>query len=172
MTDALIRTDDPVLQLVLDRQNIIETVTRVAVHADAHEWELLRACFTDEVKVDYTSLTGGEPSRVGADDLITSWSETLVGFDATQHQVTNFLVTLYGDEARCQAYVRAYHYLKDAPGGDSWLVAGTYDYGLVRVDKGWRVEATKLILTRLEGNMSLVDAARAHARAKAAVKEL
>jgi len=159
MKDAL--TDDPALQAILDREKITETVTRIANHADAQEWELLRTCFTDEIDVDYTSLAGGQPSVVKVDDLITSWRDTLAGFDATQHQVTNFVVTLAGDEAQVNAYIRTDHFLSGAAGGDHWLVLGTYDYRLVRLDGGWRVRATKLTLKHLEGNNGLAEAARA-----------
>lgn len=114
LKDAL--TDDPVLQAILDREKITATVTRIANHADAQEWELLRTCFTDEIDVDYTSLAGGQPSVVKVDDLITSWRDILAGFDATQHQVTNFVVTLTGNEAQVNAYIRADHFLSGAAG--------------------------------------------------------
>lgn len=164
MTNTPVRTDNSTLQTLIDQQTVTETVVRVANYADAREWDLLRVCFTDEVEVDYTSLAGGEPSTVKADDLIAGWRGTLSGFDATQHQVTNILVTLEGDEARVNAYIHADHYLEGAPDGDHWLVLGTYDYRLVRTDDGWRVRATKLNLKRLEGNNELADAATERAK--------
>ena len=151
-------------QAYTDKLDITETVIRIANHADAREWEHLRDCFLNEVEVDYTSLAGGEPSTVEADDLIASWRGTLSGFDATHHQVTNILVTLNGDRAHANAYVHADHYLEGVTGGDHWLVLGTYDYRLVRTDDGWRVRATKLTVKRLEGNNDLADAATERAK--------
>lgn len=149
---------------LVDKFNITEVVTRVANYADARAWDLLRECFTDEVAVDYTSLAGGEPSTVKADYLIAGWRGTLSGFDATQHQVTNILMTLEGDEARVNAYIHADHYLEGVPGGNHWLVLGTYDYRLVRTDDGWCIRATKLNLKRTEGNDKLADAATERAK--------
>lgn len=147
-----------------DKLDIAETVIRVANLADAQDWKNLRDCFLDEVEVDYTSLAGGEPSTVKADDLIAGWRGTLSGFDATHHQVTNILVTLDGDEAHVNAYIHADHYLEGAPGGDHWLVLGTYDYHLIRTGDGWRVSASKLNVKRLEGNNDLADAATERAK--------
>lgn len=160
MTKTLTQTDDPALQVILDRQQVIKTVTCIANYADAREWKLLRTCFTDKVEVDYTSLARGQPTVTEADALINGWQGTLAGFDATQHQVTNFLVTLANDEAQVSAYVHADHYLEGAAGGDHWLVVGVYDYHLTRTHEGWRVQATKLTLKRIEGNNNLADAAR------------
>lgn len=160
MANPSIQTDDPALRKLLDQRAITETVIYVANFADARAWGELRDLFTDEVEVDYTSLAGGEPSVVKADDLIASWRGTLAGFDATQHQVTNILVTVSGDGAQANAYIHADHYLAGAPGGDHWLVLGTYDYRLVRTNGGWRVRSTRLNLKHLEGNNDLGDAAR------------
>jgi hypothetical protein len=56
-----------------DEQRIIAAVNAIGSLADARKWADLRAVFADEVDVDYTSLTGGQPARVKADDLIAGW---------------------------------------------------------------------------------------------------
>jgi len=155
MTDTSTRTDDRTLQAVFDRQNVTETIIRVANYADDRAWESLRACFAGEVHVDYTSLTGGTPTCIAADVLITNWRGLLPGFDATHHALTNPLVTLAGNEASAEAYVTADHYLAGAEGGDRWTVQGRYRYELARKDAGWVVTSLTLTLTHQHGNLNL-----------------
>lgn len=43
----------------------------------------------------------------------------MIGFDATQHVVTNHAVGFAADEATCSAYVYAKHYFPKYMGSDS-----------------------------------------------------
>src|SRR6266436_3194841 len=103
--------DEPIVQQLLDRAEIADVVTRVATCADARDWAGVRACFTDELDLDYTSLSGGTSVRLRADDLVAQWQQTLSGFEATHHLLANQLITVNGDEATCFAYVQATHLL-------------------------------------------------------------
>ena len=155
------------LGLLLDRAEIVEVVTRVATLADARDWGALRSLFADEVELDHTSLEGGEPEAVRADDLVEAWRKTFSGFDATQHVLGNHLVRVCGDEATCTAYVRtctayvrASHYLVNYQGGDAWTFGGHYDYGLERMSRGWKVAKSKLTVLWAEGNRFLPHLAK------------
>ena len=79
------------------------------LHAvDDLDWETVRSSFTTEVEIDYTSLWGGEPETLTADQLIDRWRQLLPGFDATQHLIGPVAVT-EADEltASCTINVRA-----------------------------------------------------------------
>src|SRR5690606_34429994 len=65
---------------------IQDLITRLLFAVDALDWAGVRAAFADEVEVDYTSLFGGSPERLPADELVTRWQGMLPGFAATQHQ--------------------------------------------------------------------------------------
>jgi hypothetical protein len=154
---------DASLQELRDHLAIVDVVNAVATLADENHWDELRGCFADTVAVDYTSLNGGQPVELAADDLIAGWSLGLSGFDATQHIITNHRVSLEGDQATCRAYVHAQHRLLNATGGPHWTLGGTYTYQLARSSKGWKVTATRLVVSWTEGNQHLLALARERA---------
>jgi hypothetical protein len=65
---------------------------------DRRHWVAVRAALTDEVDTDYSSLFGGTPERIPADDLVARWQSLLPGFDATQHLIGPIAQT--GEAAR------------------------------------------------------------------------
>jgi hypothetical protein len=139
-----------------DRLAVIETCTRMAWHADAREWEALRDVFADEVRVDYTSLQGGEPATVSRDELIASWAGLLGKLQATQHLLTNHLVTVTGDTAVCTAAFQATHLLANPHGDPIWTLGGSYRFELVRNRPGWRIGAVTMTATWAGGNQQIM----------------
>lgn len=107
-----------------DRAAIVETCTRMAWLADQRRWDELAEQFTDEVAVDYTSLDGGTPRRVSGRDLVAGWRAGLSGFQATQHLVTNHLVTIESGHAVVTAAFQATHLLPNDRGGPIWRIGG------------------------------------------------
>ena len=67
--------------------NPTDVFTTMLHGVDTLDWDTVRACYTERVDVDYTSLWGGEPATVPIDDLIADWTELATGFDATQHDI-------------------------------------------------------------------------------------
>ncbi len=102
-------------------------LTRMLHAIDSHDWTTLRNAFTDEVRTDYTSLFGGEPETISADDLVGRWRPLMLTYAATQHLTGP--VEVDGD--RLDTHVTAHHWLDDAPGGDTWVVYGHYTARLV-----------------------------------------
>lgn len=132
-------------------------LTRMLHAIDAHDWETVRASFTDEVRTDYTSLFGGEPETLAADDLVARWRPLMHGLTATQHLTGPVVET--GDHL--DTHVTAHHWLDDAPGGDTWVVYGHY---VVRVVDGKIAELT-LQTFRQTGNRDLLALATERAAA-------
>jgi hypothetical protein len=150
---------------VMDRLNIIDSCARMAWHADHREWEALTAVFADAVRVDYTSLNGGEPAVVTSRQLVDGWSRVLGGFDATQHLVTNHLVTVNGSTAVCTASFQATHRLANPFGAPLWTLGGTYRFDLVRTGDGWRISGIVMTATWADGNKDLMALAAARGAA-------
>lgn len=138
---------------------IQDLITRLLFAVDALDWAGVRAAFADEVEVDYTSLFGGSPERLPADELVTRWQGMLPGFAATQHQTGPIVVTFDGaDDAVAETYVRAYHYVGGVPGG-MWVVAGRYTIPVRRGADGWRITGVRLDAIRQEGDVDLAAVA-------------
>jgi hypothetical protein len=95
-----------------------EPITRLLHAVDARDWDTARTLFPDEVRTDYTSLWGGEPATVPADELIAGWRDLLGVLDATQH-LTGPVIEVDG---RLHTHVRAHHWRA----GSAWTVFGHY----------------------------------------------
>lgn len=132
------------------------------VHAiDRLDWAGVRAVFADRLRLDYTSLNGGEPEDLAADELLARWQALLPGFEATNHLLGPVRVT--GD--RVETHVRAEHRIADAAGGPLWRVAGHYVAGLARTGDAWRITALRLETHYQDGNLDLPAAALARVKA-------
>ncbi len=128
------------------------------VHSiDRLDWTGVRAVFADRLRLDYTSLNGGEPEELAADELVARWQGLLPGFEATSHLLGP--VRVHGD--RLEAHVRAEHRIAAAAGGPLWRVAGHYVAGLT----GGRIGALELQTHYQDGNLDLPAAALARVAA-------
>lgn len=115
-----------------DQIAISDSITRMLNAIDALDWTGVRGEFADTVDVDYTSLAGGQPATIAADQLMTTWQGLLPGFEATQHLTGPIRAEVAGSVGTAYTSVRGYHYIKGAPGGEVWMVAGTYTMRMVR----------------------------------------
>ncbi|KAK7743345.1 hypothetical protein SLS62_010668 [Diatrype stigma] len=80
---------------LLDRANIHDTVTRMAICIDTRSTEgMVRDVYAPQVEIDYTSLLGGEPSRMTGEAWARSLEPMGEAFDSTQHVYTSFLIEL------------------------------------------------------------------------------
>lgn len=150
------------LRALFDRAEVQETVNRVALLSDARDWGALRSLFADEVGVDHAPLDGGEQEEMEADDLVEAWRAALSGYDATQHVISNHVVTVHErcGRAACSAYVQAHHYLLNYEGSDRWTLGGRQDYDLIRISRGWKIRTFHLIVLWATGNRHLPELAR------------
>lgn len=128
-------------------------LTRMLHAIDAEDWDTLLACFADEVRTDYTSLFGGEPETITAEELVGRWRPLMLGYTATHHQTGPVVET--GD--RLDTHVIAHHWLDDADGGDTWVVYGHY----VATIADGRIAELTLLTSRQTGNRDLPGLAAA-----------
>jgi 3-phenylpropionate/cinnamic acid dioxygenase small subunit len=156
--------DDARMQLLVDRAEISDVQLRYATGLDFRDWQCFRSCFADEIEVDFTAIFGGAPRTVSADRWTNAARRTVSGLDATQHMITNHVITVNGDEALCVAYVQAQHYLLNDKGGSTQTMGGYYSNHFVRTAQGWRIKKCKLTLTWTTGNWGIFELARQRLR--------
>jgi SnoaL-like domain len=146
--------DESALQELLDKQAIVEVMTAYTTGLDTRDWDLLKSCFTPDGDADFGALVG-----VGVldspDALVDLCRNSLQDLQATQHLQGNFEVQVSGDTATGKCYFQANHFLDGAPGGNSFVVWGTYRDQLVRTDGGWKIKHRELIPTATGGNQNL-----------------
>ena len=143
------------LALLLDRQGAIDTVTRMVTSVDLRDWSAVRACLSENIALDYSLLNGSPGTQMRADEVVELWRKLLSGFQATQHSLTNFLVTLNGDEATVECYFRAVHFLPNDQGDSTWTLGGQYRYTLQRGADGWVITGSVGIKAWATGNQNL-----------------
>lgn len=61
---------DATVRHLFDQTEIITVVDEIDNAVDAKDWERCRSYFTDEIYADFTSLAGGSPGNMSADDLV------------------------------------------------------------------------------------------------------
>lgn len=149
-----------------DRLDITDTVVRMGWLLDRRDWDGLRDLFTESVYTDYTALWGGTPREATVEELLStsaqgSWRATMDGLEATQHLITNVLVSVIGADATATANVLGVHRLANPHGSALWTVGGTYEFRLVRAAAGWRIRAITYGISWAEGNQQVLFRAAA-----------
>ncbi len=142
-----------------DHQAICEVRYRYALGLDTRDWALYRSIFADDIEMDFSSFSGDLGRVMRADDWVTQCRVLFTGLDASQHVMTNPLVKVDGDRARCRMYMTADHYLANDQGGDRYVIGGYYDDRLVRTGAGWLLEAVTLTLLWQRGNRHILELA-------------
>lgn len=158
------RSADTLRELV-DRREIEDVLYRYAQTLDSHDWDGLRTCFTPDAVADFLELGG---VNEGIDAIVGLISGVLSGLDASQHLVGTPLITVDGDTASSSCYLQAQHVFKGAPGGDHYLVGGTYVDRLTRTADGWRIAHRTLHASWMDGNPEVFTSAAQRLEAGAA----
>ncbi len=95
-----------------------------------------------------------------ADQWVEFARRTITGLKATQHMITNHVITIEGDEATCVAYVQARHHLPNESGESEQTMFGYYTNRFVRTADGWKIRACKLTVNWSTGNFHVFTLAR------------
>jgi len=166
--EAGLESNEAQLAALRDRQAIIDTVVRYATGVDSRDWSAYRSCFCDEIEVDFTSWSGGEPQKLSADAWVSGVRAGLEGFDATQHSSTNHRVRQDGDQATCISAMQARHSLAGQADGGLYTLGGSYTNELERTPEGWRIRRCRLTVSWSQGSREIFVAAAKQAAAKQA----
>jgi hypothetical protein len=144
-----------VIEQALEKNHVIDTVTRLFIYTDNRDWRKVKALFAPSVLFDMTSLTGGEPKTLTPQEIVDGWDTGLRKLKAVHHQAGNFLAEIAGDAATVFCYAAAWHYLPNKTGRNTRLFAGSYDIHLVKQDGEWTVDRFKFNLKFIDGNADL-----------------
>ena len=156
ITAATINVADAQDLTLHDRIGIVDAITHVAAGADRHQWERVRSAMTDTVRVDYTSLWGGEPATQTADSLVEQWSKFLPGFEQTHHMVVNHTIVSH---VKSQTVVQSDFQATHRIGDEYWQLIGRYEHTLQKVDGTWLISGVVMTRTHEYGDRNLVDKA-------------
>lgn len=149
--DGAIPTADAA-RLLADRTEIVGVVDGIDLATDAKDWPTCRAYFTDQIYVDFTSLAGGSPGPMPADDLVGAWRTNLYADKPSHHMRTNHRVTVDGDRAEVFSKGYALNILRRETGSDLWEVWGDYTHTLERTPQGWRCSGMTFTVVHARGN--------------------
>jgi len=149
--------NEAALRAGIDRIEIHELLNRYAHAIDFADWELLDRVFTEDAVADFSSV--GEYVDVdsvlhGRDAIVAYYKVALAPFQGVLHFMTNHLVELDGDSARCRSYM---HVLNMSMGG-------IYTCRCRRTSAGWLIEHLELdersfdeAADRLRSHMTAVE---------------
>ena len=150
------------LSLTLNAQqmkNPQDAVVSLFVATDERDWEAVLESFNSKVLLDYSSMTGNPATELSPEDIVTAWKGILPGFEATHHQVGNFLGEIVNAKATVFCYGTATHYLTDED-GNVWTVVGSYDFELVKdSESGWKISTMRFNFKYQDGNTGLPEKA-------------
>lgn len=134
------------------------------VSADTHDWAGLRPRLADRVRLDWTSLNGGEPAEFTGEEVTEAWRTLLSAFDATHHQLGNFLVDeIDAEQARLRLLQNRHSRAGRSRAGGPVGARARYNAALRHVEDGWRAADLTLTAVWREGNHDLLAVAAARA---------
>src|SRR5215213_6474782 len=136
---------------IADELEIRRVVDEIDNSCDAKDWAKCRSFFADEVDVDFTSLAGGEPSRMKADDLVGAWKTNLFAEKKTFHLRSNHRIEIEGTRAEVYSKGYAFNLLESGEVSGFWEVWGEYFHTLERAAGGWKVSGMTLKVTHKRG---------------------
>ena len=144
---------DKNIQLLMDKEAIKELQYKYAFAVDTKDFKLLRECYDDVIAIDFS---GHDPTLVNdnmkADEWVAGTESIIKGLKSTQHQMTNFLITVDGDTAEAIVYLRAMHYLPNNLGDNSVECGGYYRNKYIRKPDGWKIKKVNLNYLWWSGN--------------------
>lgn len=143
------------LQDLIDRQAIIDTIDGLFIATDERDWDAVCRCLAPTVELDMTSLAGGEPAGLRAEQVAAGWETGLAPITQVHHQTGNHRVRVDGDLAQASCYSVAWHYHRVASGRNTRCFVGSYDFRLRRGDGGWRIEMMRFDAKFVDGNLQL-----------------
>ena len=127
------------LEILIDREAIRDVITRVARGEDRRHEGLLRSAYWPDATIDFGVMQGG------FEEYLTWCVPGSPDIPVTQHSLSQTMISLRGDKAKTETYVRSYHRVK-APGGErDTAMGGRYLDKLEKRDGEWRITARIMI---------------------------
>jgi hypothetical protein len=148
------------LAALTERTAVTDVITALFVETDNRNWPAVLECLAPRVQFDMTSVAGGEPTEIAAEEITAAWDRGLRPIQSVHHQVGNFRIRVSGARATAECYGLAFHYLRARSGRNTRTFVGSYDFELEKQDGRWRITLFRFNLKFLDGNLELeADAA-------------
>jgi len=147
-----------------DAMETAEELRRIAdellITTDLKNWSAARALFVDgPIEVDMSSLAGGGPVQMTADQLIDGFRAGLHAGKISHHLAANYRIRIEGARAELWAHGYAWNRVPSLPAGaDLWETWGNYRLTFRRDAAGWRLDGFRYYSKLTRGN----DAVRTH----------
>jgi SnoaL-like domain len=107
---------------------------------DRRDWELFRACFSEDCECDYGSF-----GRWLGPTAITNYMKHVhADMGPTLHRITNIVMSMEGGQALARCYVDAL-LMPVAVSGPVHHGIGYYDDQLIRTGTGWRIARRQFV---------------------------
>ncbi|MDG2061016.1 MAG: nuclear transport factor 2 family protein [SAR86 cluster bacterium] len=140
-----------------DRIEIQETSIAYTFALDSRNWELLKNIFTEDATAIYGSdEIGLKISCSSRQEIIEMCQNSLNGCGPTQHLFSNFRINLNGNIASSVCYAQIGHVGKEPNQNEYWEIWAEYHDNWTKIDKGWRINDRKMIVTQEFGDREKV----------------
>lgn len=137
-----------------EMEKVNKKIVQLFVASDNCQWSKLESIFAPQITLDYESMTGVPAAPLTPKQIIDNWKSILPGFDATHHQLGNFITEIEGNTAKVFCYGTATHYLPHKL-GDIWSVIGTYLFELKKNHHDWQITKMTFNFKYQTGNKQL-----------------
>lgn len=119
------------LEALLDRQDILDCVTRFSRGMDRFDRELFLSAFHDDAVIAAGPFVGGP-------DALYDWAAALhnLGQSATHHNLLNHTLDIHGDVAHSELY---YLFVGRNRDETNWMAGGRYIDRLERREQAWKI---------------------------------
>lgn len=132
----------PSLGEIADRLAIIEVIHTYSRGLDRADAEILLSTCWPDAEVDYGFFKGA------AHPFLENMPNGLKRYGNTQHQISNTIIEISGNEARVESYVTAHHYLPVEDGDDTEMTyIGRYLDQMEKRDNVWKIKFRKIVMT-------------------------
>ena len=142
-----------------DYNEIVNRRYEYALGIDTRDFALLRSIFTDQITMDFEDYSGQPAQTLSADDWVAGCRVLFTGLDATQHVMSNPMVDIDGDSARCRMYMKAEHFFQNHQGNTDFALGGYYTDTLVRLEGRWLINGVTLKIFWNRGNRHIMELA-------------
>jgi len=139
------------------KDHIATRIHDLFIGTDQRDWPKVRACFTDLVHFDMTSLVGGSPQDLAPAQITDAWQAGLKTIEHVHHQAGNLQIVVDGDTATAFCYAIALHYRTTPTGQNVRRFVGSYDFALQRSANAtrWLISSFRFNVKFVDGNLNL-----------------
>jgi hypothetical protein len=133
-------------------RDVVALVVKYANTVDEGDWAGFASCFADEVDIRMPEVTG-TVGVMTSDEWVAACKKNTGCFAGMMHYMTNFAVTIAGDEATCWSHLYAVNYYALGPAFDALIVMGVYKHSARLTASGWRLVGVELDRRVMHGSV-------------------